>query len=74
MKYEWPIPIHSGTENNKKSRAKKLVKSKNLFHEIFSFDQIPFFAISKMAKNQFFNWGKKLKPPEMQFHVKISNI
>ena len=23
------------------------------------FDQIPFFAISKMGKNQFLNWGKK---------------
>ena len=24
----------------------------------FFLDQIPFFAISKMAKNQFFNWEK----------------
>ena len=29
----------------------------NQFHEII-FDQIPFFAISKMAKNQFLNWEK----------------
>ena len=29
----------------------------NQFHEFF-FDQIPFFAISKMAKNQFLNWEK----------------
>ena len=28
------------------------------FHEKI-FGQIPFFAISKMAKNQFINWGKK---------------
>ena len=34
------------------------------------FDQIPFFAISKMAKNQFLNWEKSLKLPEMQFHEK----
>ena len=36
------------------------------------FDQIPFFAISKMAKNQFlfFEVGKSLKLPEMQFHIK----
>ena len=27
------------------------------FHELF-FDQIPFFAISKMDKNQFLNWEK----------------
>ena len=25
-----------------------------------------------MAKNQFFNWGKSLKLPEMQFHEKFS--
>ena len=29
----------------------------NQFHEI-CFDQIPFFAISNMAKNQFLNWEK----------------
>jgi len=32
--------------------------------------QIPFFAISKMAKNQFLNWEKVLKLPKMRFHVK----
>ena len=42
----------------------------NQFHEIF-IDQNPFFAISKMAKNQFFELGKSLKLPEMQFHEKI---
>ena len=30
------------------------------FHEIF-FDQIPFFAISKMAKNQILKWEKVFK-------------
>ena len=34
----------------------------------FFFDQIQFFAISKMAKYQFLNWEKKLKMPKMQFH------
>jgi hypothetical protein len=32
------------------------------------FDQIPFFAISKMAKYQFLNWEKFLKLPKIQFH------
>ena len=57
----WPF---SRPENLKKSRPKKLVKS---ISRIF-FDQIPFFAISKMAKNQFLELGKSLKLPEMQFH------
>ena len=38
-----------------------------------SYDQmtkIYFFAISKIAKNQFLNWGKRLKLPKMQFHEK----
>ena len=46
--------IQSGPENIKKSRPKKLVKSNNQFHEFF-LDQMPFFAISKMAKNGFLN-------------------
>ena len=32
------------------------------------FDQNTFFAILKMAKNQFLNQGKRLKLPKMQFH------
>ena len=48
----------------KKVQARKLVKSNKSISRIF-FDQIPFFAISKMAKNQFLNWGKSLKVPEM---------
>ena len=43
----------------KKSMPKKtLRKLINQFHEIICFDQIPFFAVSKMAKNQFLNWVK----------------
>ena len=38
---------HSGTENLKKSRPKKLVKSNKSIS-----------LISKMAKNQFLNWDK----------------
>ena len=49
------LVIHSRPENIKKVQAKKTCEKKNQFHEIF-FDQIPFFAISKMAKNQFLNW------------------
>ena len=56
-------------ENIKKSRPKKHVKSNKSISRIF-FDQIPFFAISKMAKNHFLNWGKSLKLPRMQFHEK----
>ena len=36
---------------------KKSPNQINQFHEIF-LDQISFFAISKMAKNQFLNWEK----------------
>ena len=46
---------HSGSENFKKSRPKKLVKSNKSTSRIFFFYQIPFFAISKMAKNQLLN-------------------
>ena len=49
--------LHSGPENLKKSRPKKLMKS-NKSSSRFFFDQIPFFAISKMAKKQFLNWEK----------------
>ena len=49
---------HSGPENLKKSRQKKLVKSIKINYTKICFDQIPFFAISKMAKNQFLNWEK----------------
>ena len=37
------------------------MKSNKSISRKFFFDQIPFFTISKMAKNQFLNWGKSLK-------------
>ena len=33
----------------------------NQFHEKNVFDQNPFFAISKMVKNQFLNWENRQK-------------
>ena len=47
-----------GPENLKKSRPKKLLKSNKSISRKKFFDQIPFFAISKMAKIQFLNWEK----------------
>ena len=41
----------------KKFQAKKIVKLNKSISRIF-LDQIPFFAISKMPKNQFLNWEK----------------
>ena len=58
---------HSRPEKLKKSRPKKLVKSNKSISRKNYFDQIPFFAISKMAKNQFLNWEKVQK---CQFHEK----
>ena len=51
-------PSHSGPENLKKSRPKKLVKSNKSISRKKFFNQIPFFEISKMAENQFLNWEK----------------
>ena len=46
------------TVGQKKVHAKKNLRNQiNQFHEYF-FGQIPFFAISKVAKNQFLNWKK----------------
>ena len=42
----------------KKVQAKKLVKSNNSISRKIFFGKIPFFAISKMTKNQFLNWKK----------------
>ena len=52
------IRLFSGPENIKKSRPiiNKLVKSNKSISRIIFFDQIPFFAIPKMAKKQFLNW------------------
>ena len=47
--------LYSGPENLKESRPKKLVKSNKIDFTKNFFDQIPFFAISKMAKNQILN-------------------
>ena len=46
------------TRKFEKVQAKKLVKS---------LGQIPFFAISKMAKNQFLNWEKVLNCQKCNF-------
>ena len=51
---------HSGPENFKKSRPTKTREIKQSSSTKFYFDQNPFFAISKMAKNQFFELGKRL--------------
>ena len=47
---ERDFALNTGPENLTKSRTKKLVKSNK------SISQNPFFAISKMAKNQFLRW------------------
>ena len=49
--------LHNGPENFKKSKPKKLVKSNKSISRK-NFDQISFFAISKMAKIQFLSWEK----------------
>ena len=50
----------------------KLFKTtKNAISRKNFFDQIPFFAISKMAKKSIFELPKSLKLPGMQFHEKI---
>ena len=49
---------HSGPEKLKNSRPKKLMKSNKSISRKKFFEQFPFFAISKMAKNQFLNWEK----------------
>ena len=51
----------------KQVQAKKLVKSNKINFTNNFFDQIPFFAISKMAKFSIFELGKL---PKMQFHEK----
>ena len=50
--------FHSGPENLKKCRPKKLIKSNKSISQKAFFNQVPFFAISKMAKNQFLKWEK----------------
>ena len=50
------------------------MKSNKSISQKTIFGPIQFFAVSKMAKNQFLNWGKSLKLPEMQFHEKIFDL
>ena len=53
----WNFNIHNaGPEKLKKSSPKKVVKSNKSISGNFFFDQIPFFAISKMAKIRLLNW------------------
>ena len=58
-----------GQKIKKSPGQKKSWNQINQFHDFF-FDQIPFFAISKMVKNlkSIFKLGKSLKLLEMQFH------
>ena len=42
----------------KKVQAKKLVKSNKSISRNFVLDKFHYYAISKMAKNQFLNWEK----------------
>ena len=67
---------HSRPENLKKSRPKKLVKSNKSISRKNFFDQIQFFAISKMAKNQFLNWEncQKCNFTEFFFNYLISRV
>ena len=60
------LDSHSGPENLKKVQAKKLVKSNISISQINFLAKFHFFAISKMAKNQFLKWGKNLKVPKMR--------
>ena len=56
----------------KKVQAKKNSWNQiNQFHEKTFFDQIPFFAISKMAKNQFLNWEKVSNYQKFNFTYKF---
>ena len=61
--------MHSGPENVKKSRPKKLVKSnKSSFTEFFSPNSI--FCNFKNGQKSIFELGKRLKLTKMQFHEK----
>ena len=48
--------VTAGQKIKKNPGQKNSWNQINQFHEKNFFDQIPFFAISKMAKNQFLNW------------------
>ena len=53
-----PLLLTVGQKIKKKSRPKNSWNQINQFLKLVFFDQIPFFAISKMTKNQFLNWEK----------------
>ena len=69
MKIRLDFQVNRGRQNKSCNISVCVLQKfrENQFHDIF-FYQNPFFASSKMAKNQFLNWGKSLK---MQFHEKI---
>ena len=50
--------LHTGPEKLKKSSPKKLMDSNKLISRKNVFVPNPFFAIFKLAKNQFLNWEK----------------
>ena len=54
---KYSYKIHSGPEDLKNPGQKNSRNQIIQFHEIY-LDQIPFFAISKMTKNQFLNRKK----------------
>ena len=63
------ILYHSGPENLKKSRPKKLMKSNKSISRFF-FGPNFIFCNVKNGQKSIFELGKSLKLPEMQFHEK----
>ena len=60
---------HSGPENLKKSRPKKLVKSNKSTSQMFFWTN-SIFCNFKNGQKSIFELGKSLKLPKMQFHIK----
>ena len=54
----WPCTVGQKIEKSPGQKKKNSWNQINKFCDFFFFDQIPFFATSKMAKNQFLNWEK----------------
>ena len=54
-------PLVQWSKIRKKVQEKNLVKSNRSISRKNFLTKNPFFAISKMAKHQFFNWGEKFK-------------
>ena len=62
--------LHSGPENLKKSRPKKLVKSnKSISRFVFVLIEFHFYNF-KNGQKSIFEMGKSLKLPKMQFREK----